>query len=66
MKDSENMTFGEHLEVLRKMLFRILGVTICFAIAIFCFKEETFTILLAPSKWNFVTFARIIAGYNEI
>lgn len=56
MKDSENMTFGEHLEVLRKMLFRILGVTICFAIAIFCFKEETFNILLAPSKWNFVTF----------
>lgn len=56
---SENMTFGEHLEVLRKMLFRILAVTMCFAIAIFCFKDETFSILLAPSEWDFITFRHI-------
>lgn len=59
MKDNENMTFGEHLEVLRKMLFRILFVILVFGITIFCFKEQTFNILLAPSKWNFVTFRGI-------
>ena len=56
-QDNQNMlTFGGHLEVLRKMLFRILLLTLCFSIAVFCFKEQAFEILFAPSKWNFVTF----------
>ena len=54
--EDDKLTFGEHLEVLRKMLFRILGVTLCVAIAIFCFKEHTFCLLLAPSKSDFVMF----------
>lgn len=63
------MTFGGHLEVLRKMLFRIAFITLAFAIFIFCFKEETFRILLAPSKWDFVTFRGIeslckLVGWN--
>lgn len=59
MKDNNNMTFGEHLEILRKMLFRILYVTIVLATVIFCFKEKTFDILLAPSNWDFITFRGI-------
>lgn len=51
--ESEMMTFGGHLEVLRRMLFRILGVTAVFAVAIFCCKDYTFSILLAPSKCDF-------------
>ncbi len=47
------MTFGGHLEVLRRMLFRILMVIAVFAVAIFCFKGITFDLLLAPSKSNF-------------
>lgn len=47
------MTFGEHLEVLRRMLFRALIAIAVFAIAIFCFKDTTFQILLAPSKSDF-------------
>ncbi len=54
--EDEKLTFGEHLEVLRKMLFRILGVMLCVAIAVFCFKEHTFRLLLAPSKSDFVMF----------
>lgn len=50
------MSFGEHLEVLRQMLFRILGVTLAIAIVVFCFKDTTWRILLAPSEWNFVTY----------
>ena len=50
------MTFGGHLEVLRKMLFRVTGVVAVLMIVIFCFKDTTFTLLLAPSKYDFVTY----------
>ena len=53
------LTFGGHLEVLRRMLFRIIIVVMAFAIAIFCFKEKTFEFLLAPSQWDFVTYRYI-------
>lgn len=50
------MTFGEHLEVFRKMLFRILAVVIIIAIVIFCAKDTTFSLLLAPSGSDFSTY----------
>lgn len=53
------LTFGEHLEVLRKMLFRILALTVCIATLVFCFKDETFRLLFAPTEWNFTTFRGI-------
>lgn len=49
-------TFGEHLDMLRKMLFRIIAVVIVLAAIIFSFKEETFSILLAPQHSDFCTF----------
>ena len=52
-EESQMMTFGGHLEVLRRMLFRILAVTVIFAALIFCCKDYTFDILLAPSKSGF-------------
>jgi len=53
------LTFGGHLEVLRQMLFRIIAVVMVLAIAIFCFKDKTFELLLAPSQWDFVTYRYI-------
>ena len=50
------LTFGGHLEVLRQMLFRILGVAGLIAALVFCFKETTWELLLAPSEWNFCTY----------
>lgn len=38
------------------MLFRILALTLMLGIAIFLQKETIFTILLAPSHWDFVTY----------
>ena len=55
-KDTELLTFGGHLEVFRRMLFRILAVAGAIAIVVFCFKDETFRLLLAPSEWDFVTY----------
>lgn len=54
--DDNNMPFGGHLEVLRQMLFRILGVTAVFAVVIFCFRDTTWSLLLAPSEWDFLTY----------
>ena len=50
------MTTGGHLEVLRQMLFRILGVAGAITIVVFCFKETTWEVLLAPSEWDFCTY----------
>ena len=50
------MTFGEHLEVFRKMLFRIIAVVLVLGTAIFCFKDTTFGLLFAPSSSDFVTY----------
>lgn len=53
------LTFGGHLEVLRRMLFRVLGVVLVLAIVVFCLKDITWKLLLAPSEWNFVTYRAI-------
>ncbi|MCQ2289298.1 MAG: twin-arginine translocase subunit TatC [Muribaculaceae bacterium] len=53
------LTFGGHLEVLRRMLFRILAVAGILAIVIFCFKTTIFDFLLAPSEWDFCTYSWI-------
>ncbi len=41
------------------MLFRIIAVVIILATIIFCFKKETFSILLAPQHSDFCTFKLI-------
>ena len=55
-KKNDMLTFGEHLEVLRQMLFRILGVAGVLIAVIFCFKDTTWHLLLAPSEWDFYTY----------
>jgi len=57
--DSNAMTFGEHLEELRQMLLRILVAVMGIAIVVFCFKDWTFRMLLAPSQWDFITYRYI-------
>ena len=53
--NDNQLTFGGHLEVLRRMIFRILGVTVIIACSIFLMKDIAWSILLAPSEWDFVT-----------
>lgn len=53
------LTFSGHLDVLRKMLLRILAVVIISSIVIFCFRKPVFDFLLAPSRWNFCTYRGI-------
>ncbi len=59
MVSADMMTFGGHLEVLRRMIIRVAIVTLIFACMIFAFKDLTFNILLAPSEWDFTTYRLI-------
>lgn len=56
VRNNDMLTFGGHLEVFRQILFRVLGVIGIIAVAVFCLKDITWQILLAPSEWNFVTY----------
>lgn len=56
VEDGDLLTFGGHLEVFRQMLFRILGVAAVIAIVVFCCKDMTWNILMAPSEWDFCTY----------
>jgi sec-independent protein translocase protein TatC len=55
-KEEQLMSFGDHLEVLRRMLFRIVAIMVVLGAVIFCFKDTTWAILLAPSEWDFCTY----------
>lgn len=59
------MTFGEHLDAMRKMLFRILGVVAVIGVVVFSFKDTTFYLLLAPTDSDFVTW-RWLAGLDKL
>lgn len=53
------MSIGSHLEVLRQAIIRVLLVVGALAIVVFCFKDITFQLLLAPKDSGFVTFRAI-------
>jgi len=52
----EEQTFWEHLEELRKVIFKSLAVVAVFAVAAFMFKKQLFDILLAPVRADFATY----------
>lgn len=67
--DSNLMTFGGHLEVFRRMLFRIIAFAGTLSVIVFFCKETTWGILLAPSEYNFTTYTFIenivsLCGYD--
>lgn len=63
---NELLTFGGHLEVLRQMLFRVIAVAGVIAMTFFCFKDLTWSALLAPSEWNFCTYRWIESAIQLI
>ena len=55
-KPTGYMTLWEHLEELRKVILRIVIAIAVAGVLVFCFKDWTFRILLAPKEWDFVTY----------
>ncbi len=64
--DKGLMTYGAHLEVLRRMLVRVLLVVGVIACIVFCFKDMVWQLLLAPSDWNFYTYRWIEAMMHRL
>lgn len=64
--DKNLLTFDGHLEAFRRMLFRIVGVTAVIACVVFCFKNTTWRLLLAPSEWDFCTYHWLEGLMNSI
>ena len=60
MSQAEVSSFWDHLDVLRKVLFRCLIAWAIGAMAAFCFKETLFDLLFAPSRDDFISY-RIMA-----
>lgn len=56
MDNNAELTFWEHLDVLRGSIIRIIVVAALFAIAAFCLKNSLFSIVLAPSHSDFITY----------
>lgn len=51
-----DMSFWEHLDVLRVFLIKIAITTVLCSIVAFLFKEEVFSIILAPQSDTFITY----------
>lgn len=60
-----DMTFWEHLDVLRGSIVRMLIATAACAVVAFLFKEALFDAVLAPSKSGFVTY-RLLAEASAL
>ena len=52
----KSMTFWEHLDEFRGVLFRVIGVALVAAIVAFGCSEWIFKLLLAPSEDNFILY----------
>ena len=59
-------SFWDHLDVLRAAIVKIVAVTIVFGVAAFFFKEELFTVILAPKEAGFVTYRLLYTLSNLV
>lgn len=65
MSDSGEMTFWDHLDVLKKSVFRIVLVLLVAAIGLFVFKDFLFDgLILAPSREDFFLYKWIGADVS--
>lgn len=62
--NDEKLTFGGHLEVFRRLFMRIIAVAGAIAMVVFCFKDTTWEVLLAPSEWDFCTYCWIESAFQ--
>jgi len=60
----KEFTFWDHLDELRKILFRILLVVVAVMVAVFVNKEALFGVILAPHQSDFVTY-RLLCSLSE-
>lgn len=55
-KDNGSQTFWDHLDALRMVIVKIAVITVGAGIIAFLFKEEIFSVILAPKHPGFITY----------
>lgn len=60
-----NMTFWEHLDILRASVIKIVLMVIVCAVAAFFFKDELFSVILAPKDSDFIVY-RLFDSLNTL
>lgn len=66
-EEPENgLTFWDHLDELRKVLFRVSIAVVGLMAVAFCFKEEVFTIVLAPKSPDFYLYRFFASVANAL
>ena len=50
------MTFWDHLDVLRSVILKSLGLILVLTFICFCFKEQLFDVVLAPTRADFAAY----------
>lgn len=65
INDNADMTFGEHLDELRKILFRVIGVFVLLFIVMFSIKGIVLDVVFAPIRDSFPT-NRFFAWLAEV
>ena len=56
MQEQPVLTFWDHLEELRRVLFRVVGAVLALMVVAFCFKDELFGVVLAPQQPDFILY----------
>lgn len=60
-----NMTFWEHLDILRASVIKIVLMVVICAVAAFFFKDELFSVILAPKDSDFIIY-RLFDSLNTV
>lgn len=55
-KDNVSQTFWDHLDALRMVIAKIAFITVATGIIAFLFKEQMFSVILAPKRPGFITY----------
>lgn len=63
---TENISFWNHLEELRKRLIKMAAVAVIFSVVAFCLKEPLFNVILAPGSSDFITYRLLGAAPFQI
>ena len=56
MQKQPVVTFWDHLEELRRVLFKVVGAVMVLMVVAFCFKDELFAVVLAPQQSDFIVY----------
>ena len=56
MQKQPVVTFWDHLEELRRVLFKVVGAVMVLMVVAFCFKDELFVVVLAPQQSDFIVY----------